>query len=55
MQFVAAEVNGGRSLAGDECTSRGLEGQIATARVRGRTGDSEEDGLRKGKPEFNGG
>ena len=51
MQFVAAEAKGGRSLAREECTSRGLGGQIATARVRGRTGDSE-DGLRKGKPEF---
>ena len=32
---------------------RGLEGQIVATRVRGRAGDSE-DGLRKGKPEFNG-
>ena len=40
-------------MAGGKCTSRGLKGQIATTRVRGGAGDSE-DGLRKGKPEFNG-
>jgi hypothetical protein len=43
------------NLAGVKCTSRGLEGQIVTTRVRvrGRAGDSE-DGMRKGKPECNG-
>jgi hypothetical protein len=53
LQCGAAHANGGRSLARGECTSRGLEGQILTARVSGRAGGSE-DGLRKGKPEFNG-
>ena len=40
-------------MAEGKCTSRGLEGQTVTIRARGRAGNSE-DGLREGKPEFNG-